>query len=259
MNFITDLVLRMVPRAFPAQEVIIHLGEQAMEMFMIQSGLVGCQGRIWRLNQLVGIDMVCGVQRDYIATTFTFVQVMVLQRHQLLRVIQKGSYRSMKQAIYRKARWQRINQAFLGLSRLLAFLRNMDGGQKPGLAWKTKEKQFLLLTIPGHTLAVHIDIVRLLQSTDDPAVAQCLSMRRLMSAKAQADVDSSDIFGGQQVGDITVQELKEMLTLARAAQQEMIFNTFEAFQDTSCPRSCGSRRRPRRRRRRRRRWRTRRS
>merc|ERR1719473_2072850 len=109
----------------------------------------------------------------------------------------------------------------------------MDGGQKPGLAWKTKEKQFLLLTIPGHTLAV--DIVRLLQSTDDPAVAQCLSMRRLMSAKAQADVDSSDIFGGQQVGDITVQELKEMLTLARAAQQEMICNTFEAFQRHELP------------------------
>merc|ERR1712078_273258 len=72
--------------------------------------------------------MVCGVTREYIATTFTFAMVMVLPRQRLLEVIQTGCYDSIKAAIYTRARWQRVKQSFMALSRTLGVLRQVSGG-----------------------------------------------------------------------------------------------------------------------------------
>jgi len=230
MNFITDLVLQMGPRAYPAREVVVHHGEMAREMFVIQSGLIGMKGKLFRTNECVGTDMVCGVQREYMATTLTFVLVMVLSRDQLLDVIRNGSYDAIKQSIYTRARWQRVRQSFMGLARTLTMLKRFSNNKSAfKFNWLNADRKQLRITGEGESSTLHKDQVDLLQRSQDPYVKAMLNMQQIHKAKASADLESSDIFGGQTVGKMPLHKLKEMVEGNRRAEHQLIGDTFAMF------------------------------
>lgn len=88
LEFFTSLALLLRTEIRTANEQIIRLGSRATSMFIIEKGLIGCNGRLHSSGSTFGVDMLQGLEfRDYTAWTLSQVVLLVLERGQLQHVI----------------------------------------------------------------------------------------------------------------------------------------------------------------------------
>ena len=68
---------------FPSAECIFRHGEVALKLYIVQTGIIGCEGRVLRSGSMVGEDMITqNGRRVSMATALTFAD---MQASSLLR------------------------------------------------------------------------------------------------------------------------------------------------------------------------------
>ncbi|KAK3288152.1 hypothetical protein CYMTET_4363 [Cymbomonas tetramitiformis] len=88
LEFFTSLALLLRTEIRTANEQIIRLGSRATSMYIIEKGLIGCNGRLHSSGSTFGVDMLQGIEfRDYTAWTLSQVVLLVLERGHLEQVI----------------------------------------------------------------------------------------------------------------------------------------------------------------------------
>merc|ERR1740130_1347002 len=98
--FISSIAQNLRAKAYPAAESVIKRGEPCGNMYIIRKGLIGSQGRIFRVGQYLGEDIILAhATRPYSATTLTFVDCMVLSAKSLVQVLESGEFTAEKETI----------------------------------------------------------------------------------------------------------------------------------------------------------------
>lgn len=106
--FLADLVMRLSHVHFPQEEVFIHVGDLPLSMYVIVSGIVLHEGKVFCSWGLVGEDMVYSKQRRMSkARALTFVNAFELSHEQLAVCFEKHPEDARivrKYAVYRALR-----------------------------------------------------------------------------------------------------------------------------------------------------------
>jgi potassium voltage-gated channel Eag-related subfamily H protein 7 len=89
-DFVTKVAMRLRTHTFAPHEVIIHLGEEAANMFIVKAGVCAAKGVIFTKGKVFGDDMVTSVtkpelvsSRGYQARALTFSDVYDLPKEAL--------------------------------------------------------------------------------------------------------------------------------------------------------------------------------
>lgn len=141
-SFISMLATELKPEAFAPGELLITPNEVAETMYIIEKGLVGCQGRVKRAKDVIGEDMIMSERnRPYSAHVMTYIDTYSLQKEVLNDILGTGKFPRTQTLI----RWACIKMAFKQEMAELTALERMQPGYKPMSkadieAWKAKMK-----------------------------------------------------------------------------------------------------------------------
>lgn len=142
-EFLSQLVLQLQAVYYPANERVIEMNEVADNMYIIKKGLVGCQGKVLHTNQSFGEDLICGMRRDYWATTLTFSILLRLNKDDLIGVVQQGGFELISDHMYSRVKWIRMRKSFRRFRETLLALTKL-AEEKKRLEEDEKEKTFAI-------------------------------------------------------------------------------------------------------------------
>lgn len=119
-KLVTALALALRSRTYVPGEAVITPGEETTQMFVINRGLAGSPGRIIRAGDYCGDDIILSLsRRRYRVNALSFLDVSVLHRKALKRILWEGDFLVTRKAIRRQA----VRLAFRREVRMMAALK----------------------------------------------------------------------------------------------------------------------------------------
>ena len=86
--FITAIAMNLTPHAYAPQEILIHIGEPAETMFIVQRGVVAKAGQIISSGRFFGEDIIMeSDKRSYMVRALTFVDTFCLTKTDLRNIM----------------------------------------------------------------------------------------------------------------------------------------------------------------------------
>lgn len=103
-RFVVAVAQKLVREAFPQGECIYKHNEFADKLYIVQQGIIGCNGRVLRTGSCVGKDMItCAGRRFDMATALTFADMQTLHKDDLEQVLDLGDFPQTEEKILRAA------------------------------------------------------------------------------------------------------------------------------------------------------------
>ena len=127
VDLVAELLIRMQPQAFPPREIVVHQGEYAENLYIIRSGLIGLSGVLLRKDQIIGMDIIIGNKREYMAACLTHCNTLMLSRTTLLEVLYSGKFEDIKLTVYARARWLRMRNNIIKMAKAIRAIKMMHG------------------------------------------------------------------------------------------------------------------------------------
>ena len=101
-QFIIQIAMAIEPEAYPPNEPIFRVNNPAMQMYILQKGVVAKQGRVLRGGAYFGEDMILkNYKRPYSVRTLTYVDCFRLDKEKLLDIIRHDEFPATRIAIRR--------------------------------------------------------------------------------------------------------------------------------------------------------------
>jgi len=155
-DFVTKVAMQLQNHTFAPHEVIIHLGEEANNMYIVKTGVCAAKGVIFTKGKVFGDDMVTSVTkpelvsaRGYKARALTFADVYDLPKESLVSLLNDNP--TVKEMVRKLALRFIFRESVLGYNNAVKNL--MTGtrvfNQDRGLVEKYEEKLARLLPRDG--------------------------------------------------------------------------------------------------------------
>ncbi|KAK3259436.1 hypothetical protein CYMTET_31566, partial [Cymbomonas tetramitiformis] len=121
-DFVIEVAMSLTYLTYPANELVISFAEEAEAMYIINKGVVCTQGIILTAKMVFGTDMLwSNARRFYAARSLTFLNVFVLHRVNLMRILENEKFVSEKHKLYKvSVRAQFREEVLVGQSARLA-------------------------------------------------------------------------------------------------------------------------------------------
>ncbi|KAK3255338.1 hypothetical protein CYMTET_35474, partial [Cymbomonas tetramitiformis] len=101
-DFVIEVAMSLTYLTYPANELVISFAEEAEAMYIINKGVVCTQGIILTAKMVFGTDMLwSNARRFYAARSLTFLNVFVLHRVNLMRILENEKFVSEKHKLYK--------------------------------------------------------------------------------------------------------------------------------------------------------------
>lgn len=121
--FISSIALSLRRAGYPAGELLISMGEMGEQMYIVRRGLVGAHGRVRRVGDIIGEDVVLATRRFYTATCLTFVDTMILDGSALSEILDDPDFRDQYQMIRKASNWLLMRYRFEDVAKGLKMQR----------------------------------------------------------------------------------------------------------------------------------------
>jgi potassium voltage-gated channel Eag-related subfamily H protein 7 len=119
--FITAVAMKLTPAAYAPQEVLVHIGERAETMFIMQRGVVAKKGQIIASGKYFGEDIILkSDRRAYMVRALTFVDAFCLTKTSLREIMNQASFPGVAQQLRRAALCESFRQSFVRLAKISA-------------------------------------------------------------------------------------------------------------------------------------------
>merc|ERR1712023_241491 len=89
----------------------------------VRRGLVGAHGRVRRVGDIIGEDVVLATRRFYMATCLTFVDTMILDGASLSEILDDPDFRDQYQQIRKASNWLLMRYRFEDVAKGLKLQR----------------------------------------------------------------------------------------------------------------------------------------
>ena len=121
--FITAIAMNLTPHAYAPQEILIHIGEPAETMFIVQRGVVAKAGQIISSGRFFGEDIIMeSDKRSYMVRALTFVDTFCLTKTDLRNIMSSAHYPGIKKQLRKAALCESFRASFIRLAKISASL-----------------------------------------------------------------------------------------------------------------------------------------
>jgi len=131
-EFVTKIAMKLQNHTFSPHEVIIHLGEEADNLYIVKSGVCAAKGMIYTRGKVFGDDMITSVvksqavtSRGYQARALTFSDVYDLSKASLKLML--AEYPEVREMVRKLACKSIFKESILGYSNAV---KNLMTGQR---------------------------------------------------------------------------------------------------------------------------------
>lgn len=167
-EFVTKVAMTLENHTFSPHEVIIHLGEEALNLYIVKSGVCAAKGVIYTRGKVFGDDMITSVikpelptSRGYQARALTFADVYGLSKERLTALLE--DYPAVKHIVQKLALKAIFRESVLGYNNAV---KNLMTGQRVFTQDRTlvelyENKLALLLPRDGEDVTEMVDEVAL--------------------------------------------------------------------------------------------------
>jgi len=167
-EFVTKVAMQLENHTYSPHEVIIHLGEEALNLYIVKAGVCASKGMIFTRGKVFGDDMITSVikselvtSRGYQARALTFADVYALPKAKLSQMLE--DYPAVKNMVQKLALKAIFRESVLGYNNAV---KNLMTGQRVftqdrGLVELYENKLALLLPRDGEDVVELVDEVAL--------------------------------------------------------------------------------------------------
>ena len=121
--FITAIAMNLTPHAYAPQEILVHMGEPAETMFIMQRGVVAKAGQIISSGKFFGEDIIMASdKRAYMVRALTFVDTFCLTKTSLKTIMEGAHFPGVAKQLRRAALCESFRASFVRLAKISASL-----------------------------------------------------------------------------------------------------------------------------------------
>merc|ERR1711959_717467 len=131
-EFVTKVAMQLENHTYSPHEVIIHLGEEALNLYIVKAGVCASKGMIFTRGKVFGDDMITSVikselvtSRGYQARALTFADVYALPKAKLSQMLE--DYPAVKHIVQKLALKAIFRESVLGYNNAV---KNLMTGQR---------------------------------------------------------------------------------------------------------------------------------
>jgi CRP-like cAMP-binding protein len=126
-DFIMEVALTMRPLALAPGEAVVHVGEFAHQLYVVQRGLLSRTGRVLFRGSVFGEDVVLpAAKRTYSVHALTYATLLSVERGDLEHILLSGRFPAIALVLRKFAVRASLLREFLHYARLLAIMRQLD-------------------------------------------------------------------------------------------------------------------------------------